>query len=169
MDYDITHTLTTSSESFSIAGWATNGTTPVTFSLTGMASETTASLTFDLEAETIGFNLHAGVSVNALTEQATIETALGYDGHTLSFTLSLHENGMDGEIKFDGMRYATLTVTVVETPTSVTTTTTFVKANGKPMTAQEAEDIGALFEHALELDAFWVGLLWPLGALAPAV
>jgi hypothetical protein len=169
MDYDITHSVTASSESFSIAGWATNGTTPVTFNLTGTENGTGATLTFDLAAQTVGFTVHVGANVSAVTGQATVETALGYDGHTLSFRLTLHENGMDGEIKFDGMRYATLTVTVERTGDTETVTTTFVKANGRPMTIEEVEQIGDLFERALDFGGFWAGLLWPLGALAPAV
>jgi hypothetical protein len=166
MDYDITHSLTSSSESFSIAGSATNGTTPVTFNLSGNASETAATITFDLAAASVGFEVHVGMNLNALTQQATIETSLKYDGHTLSFRLSAHEDGIDGEVRFDGMRYATLTITVVETPTSVTTTTSFVKANGQPMTIEEIEQIQAVFERALDFDRFWEGLLWPIGALA---
>ena len=169
LDYDITHSVTTSSESFSIAGSATNGTIPVTFNMSGTASETAATVTFDLAAPTVGFEVHAGVSLSALTGQATIETSLRYDGHTLSFRLTFHENGADGEIRFDNMRYATITIRVEETSTSVSTTTTFQKANGQPMSAQEIDAITSLFAKALELDAFWAGLLWPVGALAPTV
>ena len=166
MDYDITHSLSSSSESFSIAGSATNGATPVTFNLTGNASETAATVTFDLVAASVGFEVHVGMNLNALTQQATIETSLKYDGHTLSFRLSARENGIDGEIKFDGMRYATLTITIDETDNSVTTTTSFVKANGQPMTIEEIEQIQAVFERALDFDRFWEALLWPVGALA---
>jgi hypothetical protein len=166
MDYDITHSVSSSSESFSIAGSATNGTTPVTFNLTGTASETAATITFDLEAESVGFEVHVGMNANALTEQATVETSLGYGGHTLSFRLATTANGIEGEIKFDGMRYATLTITVEETPNSVTTTVSFVKANGQPMTVEEIEQIQAVFERALNFAGFWEALLWPVGALA---
>jgi hypothetical protein len=166
MDYDITHSVSSSSESFSIAGSATNGSTPVTFNLTGNASESAATVTFDLDAASVGFEVHVGMNLNAVTEQATVETSLGYNGHTLSFRLSAHANGIDGEIKFDGMRYATLTITVEETPGSVTTTTTFVKANGQPLTVEEVEQIQAVFERALQFDRFWEALLWPVGVLA---
>jgi hypothetical protein len=169
MDYDITHTVSTSSEAFSIAGSATNGTTPVTFALSGTSSETAATVTFDLEAESVGFEVHVGANLNALTEQATVETSLGYNGHTLSFRLTTRADGIDGEIKFDGYRYATLSITVEETPGSVSTTVTFQKANGRPMSVEEVEQIQAVFERALDFDAFWAALLWPVGALAPAV
>jgi hypothetical protein len=167
MNYAITHSATTSSESFSIAGSATNGTTPVTFTLSGTASETAATITFDLAAASIGFNVHVGANVNAFTEQATVGISLGYDGHTLSFSASLTANGMSGEIKFDNMRYATYSITY--DPTTGTATTQFAKANGQPLTAEELEQISNLFERALNFDNFWAGLLWPLGALAPAV
>jgi hypothetical protein len=166
MDYDITHSVTSSSESFSIAGSATNGQVPVTFNLTGNASETAATVTFDLAAASVGFEVHVGMNLNAVTEQATVETSLKYDGHTLSFRLTGTPDGIEGEIRFDGMRYATITITVEETSGSVTTTTTFVKANGQPMTAQEVEQIQAVFERALQFDLFWEALLWPVGALA---
>ena len=166
MDYDITHSVTSSSESFSIAGSATNGITPVVFNLSGNASETAANVTFDLEAETIGFEVHVGMNANALTEQATVETSLGYNGHTLSFRLATTDNGVDGEISFDGMRYATLSIVVVETPGSVTTTVTFEKANGRAMTVEEVEQIQGVFERALNFTGFWEALLWPVGALA---
>lgn len=167
MNYAITHSVTTSSESFSIAGSATNGTTPVTFTLSGTASETAATITFDLSAASVGFNVHVGANVNALTEQATIGISLGYDGHTLSFDASLSANGMNGEVKFDGMRYVVWSMTY--DPVTGTATTQFTKANGQPLTAQELEQISNLFERALDFDGFWAGLLWPLGALAPAV
>ncbi len=166
MDYDITHSVSSSSESFSIAGTATDGETPIVFNLSGNASETAATVTFDLEAESVGFEVHVGMNLNAFTEQATIETSLGYNGHTLSFRLSTHDNGIDGEIKFDGMRYATLSIVVDEQPGSITTTTTFVKANGQPLTIEEVEAIQGVFERALNFTGFWEALLWPVGALA---
>lgn len=166
MDYDITHSVSASSESFSIAGSATNGVTPVVFNLTGTGSETAATITFDLEAATVGFNVHVGMNANAMTEQATVETSLGYGGHTLAFRLSTTANGINGEIKFDGMRYATLSIVVEETPGSVTTTVTFQKANGSQMTVEEIEAIQGVFERALNFAGFWEALLWPVGALA---
>lgn len=166
MDYDITHSVTTSSESFSIAGSATNGITPVVFNLSGNASETAATVTFDLEAETVGFEVHVGMNANAATQQASVETSLGYNGHTLSFALWTTANGIDGEIKFDNLKYAELSIVVEETPGSVTTTVTFQKANGQPMTVEEVEQIQAVFERALDFTGFWEALLWPVGALA---
>jgi hypothetical protein len=167
MNYAITHSVTTSSESFSIAGSATNGTTPVTFTLSGTANETAATVTFDLSAASVGFSVHVGANVNALTEQANVGIRLGYDGHTLSFDASLNANGMNGEVKFDGMRYVTWSMTY--DPATGTTTTQFEKANGQPLTAEELQQISDLFERALDFDAFWVGLLWPVGALGPVV
>jgi hypothetical protein len=167
MNYAITHSVSASSESFSIAGAATNGVTPVTFSLSGTGSETSATITFDLAAPSVGFTVHVGASVNAFTEEVTIGTRLGYDGHTLSFDLRLHANGMNGEVKFDGMRYATWSMSY--DPETGEGTAMFLKANGQPLTVEELEQITALFERALDFDAFWAGLLWPIGALAPAV
>jgi len=166
MDYDITHSVSTSSESFSIAGSATDGVTPVTFNLSGTASQSAATVTFDLAAASVGFTVHVGANVNVLMERATVETSLGYNGHTLSFRLSAHANGMDGEIRYDGYRYATLSMVVEETPNSVSTTVTFQKANGQPLTAEELAQIDSLFDNALDFDRFWAALLWPVGALA---
>jgi hypothetical protein len=167
MNYAITHSVSASSESFSIAGAATNGVTPVTFTLSGTGNETSATIAFDLSAPSVGFSVHAGASVNALTEQASISTRLGYDGHTLSFDLTLQPNGMNGEVKFDGMRYATWSMSY--DPETGEGTALFAKANGQPLTVEELEQITALFERALNFDAFWAGLLWPIGALAPVV
>jgi hypothetical protein len=166
MDYDITHSVSTSSESFSIAGSATNGITPVVFNLSGNASETAANITFDLEAETVGFEVHVGMNANEATQQASVETSLGYNGHTLWFGLWTTDEGIDGEIKFDNMKYAELSIVVVETPGSVTTTVSFQKANGSQMTVEEIEEIQAVFERALNFAGFWEALLWPVGSLA---
>jgi hypothetical protein len=166
MNYAITHSVTTSSESFSIAGSATNGTTPVTFTLSGTMNETAATVTFDLSAASIGFSVHVGASVSALTEEANVDISLGYDGHTLAFRMSLNANGMSGEVKFDNMRYATWSMTY--DPATGTVTTQFAKANGQPLTVEELEQITALFERAVDFDAFWAGLLWPVGAIGSA-
>jgi hypothetical protein len=166
MNYAITHSVTTSSESFSIAGSATDGTTPVTFTLSGTADESAATITFDLSAASVGFTVHVGANVNAFTEQANVGIRLGYDGHTLSFDASLNADGMNGVIKYDGMRYVTWSMTY--DPATGTATTQFAKANGQPLTAEEFEQISDLFERALDFDAFWAGLLWPVGALASA-
>jgi hypothetical protein len=121
-------------------------------------------VTFDLSAASVGFSVHVGANVNALSEQANVGIRLGYDGHTLSFDASLNANGMSGDVKFDGMRYVTWSMTY--DPATGTTTTQFAKANGQPLTAEELEQITNLFERALDFDAFWAGLLWPVGALA---
>jgi hypothetical protein len=168
MDYAITHTVTASSESFSIAGSATNGTTAVNFDLSGTASQTAATATFDLTAPSLGFSVAQNVNVNMLTEQATIGVTLGYDGHTLSFSVSFDADGdMSGEIRYDNLRYATFSFTYDETTGEATSV--FTKANGRPLTVEELEAISSLFERALDFDNFWAGLLWPVGALAPAI
>lgn len=166
MNYAITHSVTTSSESFSIAGSATDGVSPVTFSLSGTASDIAGTVTFDLSAPSVGFSVHVEAHVNVPADEATIRIALAYDGHTLRFDLSATSNSMDGEIKFDGKRYATIAVTTESGPGTVTTTATFQKANGQPLTAEELQQIENLFERALDFDRFWAGLLWPIGALA---
>lgn len=166
MSYAITHTLPGSTESFSIVGEATNGALEVDFSLTGTAGPNTANVTFELEAPAIGFEVYVGATVDGLAEQVSVETRLGYNGHTLSFELTAQANGAQGVIKFDGYRYATLTMTVVETPGSISQTVTFQKANGRPLTAEELERIETVFERALDFDRFWTALLWPVGALA---
>jgi hypothetical protein len=164
MNYDIAHSVTASNETFSITGSATNGTTPITFNLSGTATATAATITFHLAAASVGYSVDVGANVNG--EQATIETSLRYNGHTLSFRLTAHANGIDGEVKFDNKLYATLTITIEETPTSVTTTMTFQKANGRRLTVEELEQITDVFERALTFDRFWASLLWPLGVLA---
>jgi hypothetical protein len=164
LNYTITHTVTSSRESFSIAGSANNGTTSVTFNLSGTASASSASATFDLSAPSVGLTVHFEVSVSALTEQARVGLALGYDGHTLSVSISLSATGISGEIRFDGKRYATFSMTY--DPSTGSVTTTFKKANGQPLTAAEIEAITSLFERALGFGDFWTGLLWPVGALA---
>jgi hypothetical protein len=164
MNYDIAHSVTASNETFSITGSATNGTSPITFNLSGTATATAATITFHLAATSVGYSVDVGASMNG--EQATVETSLRYNGHRLSFRLTAHANGIDGEVKFDGRLYATLTITIEETPTSVTTTMTFQKANGRPLTVEELEQIQGVFERALNFDRFWGSLLWPLGVLA---
>ena len=167
LNYVITHSVSTSSESFSIVGSATDGVTPVAFDLSGVMSETEVSVTFELAAPSAGLSVEQRVHLNALTERATFAVELGYDGHTLAFTASLNANGMTGEVKYDGMRYATFSMTYDETTGEVTSQ--FTKANGQPLTAEDLEAITGVFERALGFGEFVAGLLWPLGALAPTV
>ena len=76
------------------------------------------------------FSVDVGANMNALTERATVETSLGYNGHTLSFRLVGQPNRIDGEAKFDGMLYAEITIISEQTPTSVTTTMTIQRRTG---------------------------------------
>ena len=173
MDYAITHSVNGTSESFSIAGSADNGTTTVNFTLSGTMSTSAATVTFDLSAPSVGFSVHVEANLNEATGNATVGIRLGYDGHTLAFDLSVHANSTtgevtaNGEIKFDGMRYVTYSMTY--NPTTGTETATFQKANGQPLTAAELEQIQDLFERALDFDRFWEGLLWPVGFLTTPV
>jgi hypothetical protein len=171
MDYAITHSVTTSSESFSIAGAANNGTTTVDFTLSGtMTTSGAATVTFDLSAPSVGFTVHVGANVNEATGQASIGIRLGWDNHTLTFDLSVSANATtgdvtaDGLIKFDGMRYVEYSMNY--DGATGTQTETFQKANGRPLTAAEFEEIQYLFERALDFDRFWAGLLWPIAVLA---
>jgi hypothetical protein len=166
MDYTITRAVTPSSESFSIEGSASNGTTTLNFDLSGTSDATTATVTFDLSAPSVGFTLHIGAYVNAETQQATVDMALGYDGHSLVFEMAAAPNRVSCEIKYDQARYASLTVTY--NPETDTETVVFVKANRRPWTSEELEQLEALFDRALNLDRFWEGLLWPIAVL-PAV
>jgi hypothetical protein len=171
MNYEIRHSASASTETFSITGTATNGVTPVTFNLTGNATESSATITFHLGAASVGFSVDVGATVNEATQQATVETSLRYNGHTLSFRLSAYavsasEDRIDGEVKFDDKLYATITINIERTSTSETVTATIQKANGRPMTEQELEQLEQVFERALNFDRFWAALLWPLGILA---
>jgi hypothetical protein len=171
MNYDIRHSASTSTETFSITGTATNGVTPVTFNLSGTATQSSATITFHLGAASVGFSVDVGATVNEATQQATVETSLGYNGHTLSFRLSAYAvsanaDRIDGEVKFDNQLYVTMTINIERTATSETVTTTVQKANGQPLTQEEADQLEAVFERALNFDRFWAALLWPLGIFA---
>ncbi len=167
MDYAITHSVTASSESFSIVGTATNGTTAINFDLSGTASETAATATFSLTAPSVGFSVAQSVNVNLATEQATVGVELGYDGHTLEFSVTMSGNSMNGEVRYDDRDYASFSMTYDEETGEGSSS--FTKANGRPMTIEEIEAIGNLFERSLDFDDFWASLLWPVGALAPQV
>ena len=169
MDYAITHSVTTSSESFSIVGTARNiSGTSVNFDLSGTASETAATATFSLTAPSVGFSVSESVNANMATGQATVGVELGYDGHTLGFTMTVSETSINGEIRYDDKRYATLSLTF-DPMTGELTSSSFTKANGRPITVEELDAISSIFEGALNFDDFWAGLLWPVGALAPTV
>jgi hypothetical protein len=169
MDYAITHSVTASSESFSIVGTARNiSGTSVNFDLSGTASETAATATFSLTAPSVGFSVSESVNANMVTGQATVSVELGYDGHTLSFTITVSETSISGEIRYDDKRYATMSVTF-DPQTGEVTSSSFVKANGRPITVEELDAISSIFDGALNFDDFWAGLLWPVGALAPTV
>lgn len=167
MDYAITHSATPSSESFSIAGSANNATTTINFDLSGTMSATAGTVTFSLTAPSVGFAVSIDANVDEQAQHATINVGLEYDGHTLTFALSAGENSVSGEISFDGARYATYSITY--DPGTGTEVRQFVKANGRPPTALELEQIQSLFERALDFDRFWAGLLWPIGAIATPV
>jgi hypothetical protein len=167
MNYAITHSSTASSESFSIVGTATNGTTAVNFNLSGTASETSATATFTLTAPSVGFGVAQSVTANLATEQATVDVELEYDNHTLAFSVTISGNTMNGELRYDDRDYATFSMTYDEQTGAGSSS--FTKANGRPMTIEEIEAIGNIFERALDFDDFWASLLWPVGALAPTV
>lgn len=167
MDYAITHTVTASNESFSIAGSATNGTTAVNFDLSGTMGTSAATVTFVLEAPSREFSVRVEANVNAVSEQATIYIMLSYYGNALAFQMQAGPNSVTGEIRFRGRLYATYSTTY--DPATGTATTQFTKHNGQPMTAQEIQDIQNAFERALDFDRFWEGLLWPVGGIATPV
>jgi hypothetical protein len=167
MDYAITHTVTPSSESFSIAGSANNGTTTVNFDLSGTMGTSAATVTFVLAAPAHEFSVRVEANVNSVSEQATINIWLDYHGDSLSFAMQAAPNSVSGEIRYRGRRYATYSITY--DPVTGTATTQFTKANGQPMTAQELEEIQNAFERALDFDRFWEGLLWPIGAITTPV
>jgi hypothetical protein len=167
MDYAITHTVTTSTESFSIAGSANNGTTTVNFDLSGTMGTSAATVTFVLEAPAREFSVRVEANVNSVSEEATINIWLAYYGNSLGFALHAGANSVTGEIRFRGRLYATYSMTY--DPETGTATTQFTKANGQPMTAQELQDIQNAFERALDFDRFWGGLLWPIGAITTPV
>jgi hypothetical protein len=165
-DYLITHSVTGDTESFSISGDATNGTTAVEFGLSGTMNANVATVNFDLDAPSVGFKVHVDVNVNALTESGTINVRLEYDGHRLTFALTAGVNTMSAEINYDGYRYVTYTMTY--DPATGTTTETVRKANGRPITIPELDQLQLLFERALDFGGFWEALLWPLGVLPAA-
>ena len=167
LDYAITHTVTASSESFSIAGSANNGTTTANFDLSGTMGTSAATVTFVLSAPALDFGVRVEANVNALTEQATVGIWLTYHGNSLGFDLEAGPNSVSGEIRFRGRLYATYSMTY--DPETGTATAQFTKANGQPMTAQEIQDIQNALERALDFDRFWEGLLWPIGAIATPV
>jgi hypothetical protein len=167
MDYTITHTVTPSSESFSINGSANNGTTTVNFDLSGTMGTSAATVTFVLSAPAHEFGVRVEAHVNSVSEQATVNIWIDYHGDSLSFAMQAAPNTVSGEIRYRGRLYARYSMTY--DPVTGTATTQFTKANGQPMTAQELEEIQNAFERALDFDRFWEGLLWPIGAITTPV
>jgi hypothetical protein len=167
MDYAITHTVTTSTESFSIVGSASNGTTTANFNLSGTMGTSAATVTFVLEAPAREFSVRVEASVNSATESASVGIWIMFYGNSLAFELEAAPNTVSGEIRFRGHLYATYSMTY--DPATGTATSQFTKANGEPMTAQELGDIQNAFERALNFDRFWEGLLWPIGAITSPV
>jgi hypothetical protein len=167
LDYAITHSVTSSSESFSIAGSANNGLTTVNFNLSGTMTTSAATVTFLLEAPARNFSVRVDANVDSSTDHATVNIVLAYNGNSLRFALQAAPNSVSGEIRFDGHLYATYSVTY--DPATNTTTTQFTKASGQPMTAQELEDIQHALDRALDFSRFWSALLWPVGSVNAGV
>jgi hypothetical protein len=167
LDYTITHSVTASSESFSIAGSANNGLTTVNFNLSGTMTTSTADVTFVLEAPARNFSVRVEAKVDDTTDQATVNIFLAYDGNSLSFKLEAAPNTVSGEIRFRGHLYASYTLTY--DPATNTTTEQFTKASGQPMTEQEFTEIQNALDRALDFSRFWARLLWPVATVESGV
>ena len=164
MDYAITHTVTSSSESFSIAGSANNGVLTVNFDVSGTMGASAATVAFVLDAPSVAFSVRVEAQVNADTDEATIGIFLAYQGSTLGFKLQASTNNVSGEIRYRGHLYATYSLTY--DPATGTTTEQFTKANGQPMTEQELQEIQNALDRALSFNHLWAALLWPIGSIA---
>lgn len=171
-DYVISGSQSTTSASFGINGWASNGTTTVNFNLNmGFSSAGRATITFKVSVPSLAYSVSMQTTMEMVSEEQlrlTERATIAYGGHTLAFNLSgvvdaLGEgNDLRGDVRYDGKIYATLTVG--HDPVTGEPTAEFVKANGEALTQQELDEISNLFERAFDLGSFWVGLLWPLEA-----
>lgn len=166
-NYTIAHGTSANGETFGINGSATNGTATLNFDLDGSTSgaegSQKAEFSFDI-AVSGGASVGLDFSFDEAAESGSIGLSLANDGHTLTFDMNSTATGGNGEVKYDGRRYATITSTF--NPSTGEETTQFLKANGQPLTQDEIEQLQLVFASALEVGGFFAVLLWPVYAFA---
>lgn len=149
LNYVASAALSTSSVTFSADGFVSDGSTQVNFELSVTLDQDTQQATIDYLVYLVdgSASVHLVVNADGLAESMTINLTVVHGDHTVVFNVTGSELGVSGSVTHNGALVVEISGTGDQP--------TFVDANGDPLTGDQLQALGEMFESVFEiLDSF---------------
>ena len=149
LNYVASATVTTSSVTFSADGFVSDGSTQVNFELSVTLTQDTQQATIDYLVYLVdgSASVHLVVNADGLAESMTINLTVVHGDHTVVFNVTGSELGVSGTVTHNGALVVEISGTGDQP--------TFVDGNGDPLTGDQLQALGEMFESVFEiLDSF---------------
>lgn len=149
LNYVASATVTTSSVTFSADGFVSDGSTQVNFELSVTLVQDTEQATIDYLIYRVdgSASVHLELTADGLAGSMTVDLTVVHGDHTVIFHVTGSELSMAGTVTHNGALVVEISGTGDQP--------TFVDGNGNPLTGDQLQALGEMFESVFEiLDSF---------------